>query len=184
MNSISKYYDKANTAQDKNIDCYDNCKHPAPGKALLRCNNGSFGPGLIVFPTPDIPIAVNQPIASVTIDTACLCNPEVLVDFAGILTGTIIDAAIIATLNFTLYKTCKGIAAPIPLTTFTFSYVNVISPFPDSRTLKFEYLSCDNMCVDCCTYTLELTSISNLGVGTISISINGNIFILAVESPK
>ncbi|WP_411678882.1 DUF4489 domain-containing protein [Clostridium thailandense] len=185
MNSISKCYkSKMNKTHDKNVDCNDTCEHPKPGKVLLRCNNAEFGPTNITFVAANTSVTINKPIASVTVDTARLCNPDVLIDFAGTLTIRIVSAAVIATFNFTLYKTCKGIAAPIPLTTFTFSAVNFLTTFPDSRSLKFEYSSCDDIYEDCCTYILELTSISSFTTGDINASISGKLCALVVESPK
>lgn len=183
MNSMSKYHkNEENKTHDENTACYDSCKHPAPGKSLLRCSNGGFSSTDITFVAANTPLTLNRPIASVSIDTTCLCRPSILIDFAGILTGTPITVTAVALFNFTLFKTCKGMRVRIPVATFSYSFLNVFT-LPDSRTLKFEYSSCDDLCEDCCTYTLELTSISNIAPGVVNFSITGKLCALAIENP-
>lgn len=159
---------------------------PKPGHAILRANNGSLGPLNLNFitggTTPVTNIPVNQPIANVTIDTSCLDCPILLVDFAGILTATTINTAGTFTYTFTLFKTCKG-GEQQPIRTFSFSQqINQLNN-PDSRTLKLEHTSCDDVCDDCCQYSFELTRVSASNITTnLTVTINGVISILAVES--
>lgn len=182
MNSIYHCYSEEET--ETHNTCKDPCRHPIPGHVLLRCNNGGFGPRNVNFETPRLPVTFNQPIASVTIDTTYLKCPRVLINFVGILTVTPVTNTAISTLNFTLFRMCKGDKIRQPVSTFTFSTV-VVTDSPDSRTLNFQYSSCGSECGDCCIYTLELTSISNgINTGVLTYSINGELCELAIEAGR
>jgi len=168
-------------------DCNQNCKekhevfscHPIPGDAILRTNAGNLGPSTIVLAVGTT-TPVNQPIANVAIDTTNLRDPNILVDFAGILTSSALAAAAL-TFNFTLFKTCSTTGVSLPVRTFSLSQLIALA-FPDSRTLKLEYSSCDDSCDQCCQYTLELTSITAAVAVTLTYSIVGTISVLAVGS--
>lgn len=169
----------------KSNNCYKDNNHPIPGPALLRTNKGSLG-SITINPEANDPITqpVEQAIASVTVDTACFRCPKILIDFAGILTATALDIFVDATYTFTLFKTCKGSAVRLPVETFTFSqhFFSLAGSDNDSRTLKFEFAPCDDSCEDCCTYTLELTRVTeNLGL-SFSLAITGVISALVVEN--
>lgn len=173
-----------------------------PGRAIFNCGEGSFGPVNFDFrsPTAARTQSVNAPIASVTIDTSCLSRPKLMIDFSGILTssvflgGIIQDDAlfrILETFDFTLYKTCKGSKVRHPVKNFSFSQSNTNSStdpaagptnFNDSRTLNFKYFSCEEQCEGCCTYTLELNSITDNALAFFSLSINGSLCAHAIES--
>lgn len=184
-------YDKAD--YNDNRDCKPCRNHPRPGGALLRAGNGSLGPQTVNFitttgVTPLTNIPVNQLIGSVTIDTACLNSPTLLVNFAGILTSTAtaLAGSTFFNYNFMLFKTCKG-GVRQPLRSFNFSQPMNVTAIPFSSTLKLEYTSCDDVCDYCCVYSLELVNISgsNLPVGVtipFTFSINGVLSVLAVES--
>lgn len=189
---------------DKNLEAfqYKECqpeKKPSiPGRTILKCSEGSFGPTNFNFSaaTSADPRTqnVNEVIASVTIDTSCLCCPRILIDFTGVLTSSVSASEfspdtdpfrILEEFDFTLYKTCRDSNVRLPVKTFTISQGNTNTsdtPFKDSRTLKFEYFSCEDQCGNCCTYTLELTSITDSAFAVFALSINGTLCAHAVES--
>jgi len=103
----------------------------------------------------------NQPIASVTVDLSCIENANILLDFTGVLNVTTTVAATCA-LTFTLFKTCRRQRIRQALTAYTFFVADGFGGVTTSHTLSFKYPMRNDHCQDCCTYTLELTSISNL----------------------
>ncbi|WP_312653892.1 DUF4489 domain-containing protein [Aminipila sp.] len=163
------------------IDC-NNCFNTLPEKLLLKCSNGNIVLNNLTLLGGNTIQNFNQPIANVSIDTACFCNPELLIDFTGILTVTPLDSTAVMTFTFTLFRICEGIRTPQAVSTFEFNYTNIFPPYPDSRTLIFEYSPCDDQCKECCTYILELTSIYYLFPVTTNISINGTLCALAVKA--
>lgn len=182
MNSLSQCNSNEQClAYDKHHHCDNNCIHPAPGKLILRCSNGSFATNINIVAPPFIQV-FNQPIASVSMDTTSLKCPSILIDFAGILTTIPTPGIISLTATFTLFKTCKESKIRQPVATYNFNVVNLFSPFPDSQTIKFEYSPCDDECEDCCTYTLEFTRVSSFFQSIGSISINGTLCVLTVDS--
>jgi hypothetical protein len=181
MSSITRY----EWEQNCNDKFTNHCHHPIPGDTILKVNDGILGLStVILIPGVITAIPVNQPIANVSIDTACLISPTIKVGFSGILTTTAI-AATSLTFNFTLFKTCNTTRVRMPVRSFSFSQLIALA-FSDSRSLKLEYETCDDNCEDCCQYTLELTSISSTIPGevavTLSYSIVGTISVLAVGS--
>lgn len=181
MNSLSNCNcDKKVPNHDQHDDCDNYCKHPLPGKALLRCNNGNFGTTNVSLLIPPFSQTFNQPIASVTIDTTCLYRKKILVDFAGILTSRLVVGLFTGTLIFTLFKTCKESRVRQSVITFTFNFLSLLSA-PEDRALNFEYSYCEDQCDDCCTYTLEMTNISSETPTSVELSINGTLCVLAVE---
>ena len=111
-------------------------------------------------------------------------TPKLLLDFTAILNIVPVDEITpsVATLFFTLFKLCKDSKVRTPLTTFAFNNIN-FSTSPNSQTLKFEYPPDDDICGDCCTYILELTSITSYEPTIIfDISINNALLsIIAVD---
>ena len=124
----------------------------------------------------------NLPIASVIIDTTCLCNPKLSIDFTGILTVTPLTGIALSTFTFSLFRICEGSSSPQAVDTFNLDYKNLFTALPVSDTLIFKYSPCDYQCKDCSGYILELTSVSNASLLTANISITATLFALAVES--
>lgn len=153
--------------------------HPEPGDALLRANNGSLNTSVTTLATLLNPV-VNQPVASVTIDTACLRSPSILVNFSGTLTSSAI-LAVNTTFNFTLYRVCKCSGFREQLSSFSVAQTLAAASIPTSTGLSFAYTQCNNDCEDCCTYILELTSVNALLATTITVNVSGVLSVLAVE---
>lgn len=180
MNSIPKYsLDQENSIyrQDKGCDC----QHPVGKKVIFESNYSNFGPLDVTFAEGTLNQTFNQPIASVTIDSTCLECKNILIDFTGILNVTTTTAAT-STLSFTLFKICDGMRARQPVTTFNFFVADLTGGLTASHTLVFKFPCENNECNDCCTYILELGSVSNLDFGTVSYSINGTFSALAIGS--
>jgi len=189
MNSLSEYHFNEKTHSNEQPDKCKNCfSGLISGKAILRCNKSNFGTTNILLPTPPFVQTLNQPVASVTIDTSCLRCPNILISFDGILDiSNLLNNFIQSTFTFTLFRDCKGHRIREAIATFNYNVIH-FSPFFDinskaSHTLCFQHSSCDDSCDDCCTYILELSRISDFNPVTETISINGKLCALAVESP-
>ncbi len=178
MNSNSKYpLHKENSDGRKDHDGI--CKHHKANRVVLESEYGNLGPLDVTF-TEGLTIqAINRPVASVTIDTTCFKCADVLVDFTGILNVTP-EVSATSILTFTLFKVCKGFRARQSAATFNFFVADIFSALTASHTLVFKFPFKNDDC-NCCTYVLELTSISNLDLGTVTYSINGTMSALAVE---
>lgn len=180
MNSNSKYpmHDKdMNCGKDKARDC----RHPVPKGVILETGFGNLGPLDITFAEGEQFQTLNRPIASVTIDTTCLKCADILIDFIGILNVTTTVAAT-STLTFTLFRICSGFSSPQPIATTNFSVVEATGGVTTSQTLSFRYPFKSDNCGECCTYVLDLTSIFNLDLGTLTYAISGTMSALAIDS--
>lgn len=182
MNSDSKYsLHEDDTGCSHGRDC--GFQHPAPKGLILETAYGSFGPIDVTFNADTQLQTFNRPIASVTIDTTCLNCADILIDFIGILNVTTTVAATSA-LTFTLFRVCSGFTAPQPLTTTNFFVVESTGGVTASQTLAFRYPFKNEECRGCCTYVLDLTSIFNLDIGTLTYAINGTMSAMAVNSSR
>ncbi|WP_461612793.1 DUF4489 domain-containing protein [Clostridium sp. Marseille-QA1073] len=147
----------------KQQDCCNTCHcipgHPLPTPALLACGTGTG----VAIPavTPDTPFNP-IPVASVTIDTTCLCSPVVKIDFTSIINyqalltlGTALP--ILTTpfiLTFQLSKTC-GNGTKIALGSFTFTIAILAVAVNITETFAFTHCEC-HACPACCVYTVDI----------------------------
>lgn len=136
-----------NPCPPKYIACQspDEDLHPAPCPAILQC--GTVGDPKIVASTP-VPVYV----ASVDIDTTCLCFPNLKIEFSTLLD---LDAtAAGGTMTIQLIRTCSNNPNnPIILKTYT-----ITSPV-ETGTLPFNFIYCSqNAPSRYCTYTVKVTS--------------------------
>jgi hypothetical protein len=118
---------------------------------------------------------VNDIIGTVSIDTTYMKKPKLLLDFTGIFNIFSATTFVTTSLALVLSKVCKCNKIRIPLTTFTVlfgSTQNVVN----SRTFKFEYSPCDDICDSCCTYILELATITSITQVQFNLTINNASF--------
>ncbi|WP_312650283.1 DUF4489 domain-containing protein [Aminipila sp.] len=185
MTNVFRYDcdEKISDCKNNDFNCIDK-KHPVPGNSILSTGNGSLGPRTIDFTGGVSTIDINQAIASTTIDTSCNKNLKWLINFNGILNITANNTDMFK-FKFTLTSICKNNKVSNTLAIFTFDFLYVLATNQDSRTLNFEYSHCDELCEDCCTYILELTSIQSTNASILNFDINsGLISILGVEYQK
>lgn len=180
MNSHSKYPLIKKTSSHKKREEQCNCKALVK-KMIYELNYGNLGPVNIIFTANISTQTLNQPIASITIDTSCLDCPDIIIDFNGILNVTPIISAN-STLTFTLYRVCSNVINRQEVATFSFNVADTFGGVTASHTVSFRSFTKKNECNDCCTYVLELTSIANIDLGPITYAINGTISALAIES--
>lgn len=108
----------------------------------------------------------NVTIASLNLDTTCLCDPRIKLEFA----SNIIAPAGIGTidLNFQVFKQCRNQFTPVPVGP-AWNYTLANGPF--NTTFSFFVCDSDSCDKDCCTYTVVVTVVDPPATGT-SISIN------------
>lgn len=138
--------------------------HPTPDQAsLFACGNGS---GVsIPIPTITNPTFTPIPVASVTLDTTCLCNPSVKIDFDSIINYqallTLGAAPILGgpfTVTFQLSKTCNS-GSKITLGTWDYAFGILALAVNVTNSFNFSYCEC-NACPGCCVYTVEIVRVS------------------------
>jgi len=159
------------------IDCCNTCHcvpgHPIPGPSILACGNGT-GLAIPAVPagTPFNPI----PVASVTIDTTCLCKPSVKIDFTSIINyqalltlgaGPLLTTPF--TVTFQLSKTCND-GSKIPLGSWTFTIALLAAAVNITETFAFTFCEC-HACPACCVYTVDIVqALRSTLAGTITVT--------------
>jgi hypothetical protein len=183
MTSQSGSVDNYSCGNSGNGNISSRRHHSDAGGTILKANTGFFGPTSIPITAPLLQTAVNQPIASVTIGTEDLNDPSALVQFLGTLTAAATTPAGL-TFNFTLFRNCRHDGFREQLRSFTVSLVipaAAVLGVADSRSLSFAYFQGETDCRgrDCCTYTLELTSVAATVTTTVNVTVNGTLSVLA-----
>lgn len=144
--------------------------------SILKC--GCPGSATILAPLTEGIAPTPIALSSVTVDTSCLCNAAIKLEFSS---NIIIPLAVTAaSFNFQVYKLCSNQLQRIAVgPQWTFSRLIAVGS-GDS----FSFQLCDDaICqADCCTYTVEVTPTSLLGVGTVLIT-NASLSALAVGEP-
>ncbi|WP_010235724.1 DUF4489 domain-containing protein [Clostridium arbusti] len=165
--------------------CYDNCQqscHSHPyhydGNCcnnFSRCNNGNLGPLAITLAAPTLSQMLNLTIANITTNICDSHFSSHAINFNGtlIIQSTVVPAN--ATLVFTLFKICSGNGFRQPISTFTSTSSLVTANVPQTQSLNFQASSCLSSCDSCCTYYLELTTVSANIATTLNFSISGMI---------
>ena len=145
-----------NSMSRNNDDC--NKKNSCP--TIIRCGC----PGSTTIPAATV-LGTTLPLTSLTLNTSRLKDPCVKLEFASNLVAVV---AFTGTLNFQVFKQCKGQSTPVPVgPAWQFSLVALLS----SQTFSFFVCDCDCSCFDeCCTYTVTATVASAVTVGTLSVN--------------
>lgn len=134
--------------------------HPLPTQAISACGCGSG----VAIPLSTLATTFNPiPVASVTIDTTCLCQPSVKIDFNAIInyqalitTGTLLSPF---TVTFQLSKTCNG-GSKIPLGSWDYSQSPLNLLVNTTHSFSFTHCEC-KACPGCCVYSVEIIRASS-----------------------
>ena len=126
-------------------------KHPKPEEILLVCGQGN---GSIAFREATI-LQPPVKIAHVTVDTSCLCKPEVLIEFSSIIN---LDFSVVdVRLEFELFRVC-GTGEALSLGIWTFERTNTTLRTAVDKV--FTFIFCENLlCTGCCEYFVTVTGI-------------------------
>lgn len=164
MNSMSKgcFNDNSGCQNRTNCECVS-CKRDTEPKCrlcptIIKCGCPSS------TTLPDLtPPGTNFILASVTVNTACLCNPVVKLEFTS---NFVAALAWTGTLNLQVFKTCKGGGTQLPVgPSWSFSLVALVS----SQTFTFFVCDVDSCFDECCTYTV-VANVPLATAGTLSIN--------------
>lgn len=107
-------------------------------------------------------------LAALTLDTSCLCNPIIKLEFAS---NVVIPISAAGAFSLRIFKQCRNQLAPIPVgPEWTFiSALIATDARAGSSTLSF-FICDDNLCSDeCCVYTVVATVTRAIILGNINI---------------
>lgn len=114
---------------------------------LLRCGT----PASTVLPGSVDGIMTTTNVASVTINTPCLCNPCIKLEFAS---NIIVPAGTLSVnITFQIFKLCNNQFQAMPVgPQWSFSRVAVVG----SDMFTFFVCDCNTCLNECCTYTVQV----------------------------
>jgi hypothetical protein len=154
MNSISKEY-------------YDPCKKERKEEekhcpTIVKCGC----PSSTTLPIAT-PVGTTFTLASLTLDTSCLCDPSIKLEFAS---NVVIPVAASGAVSIQIFKQCRGQVAPVPVgPAWTWSELVAVAK---ASTFSFFVCDSDSCFDDCCTYTAVATVTTVIAGGTISFNNN------------
>lgn len=143
-------------------ECKSCIQHSIPTQTILACGTGTGAN----IPIPSA-TGTFSPItlASVSIDTSCLKDPTVKIDFSSIINYTALitlgDLPVIGnpfTVTFQLNKTCDD-GSKIGLGNWYYSTAFLSAAVNTTNSFSFTHCEC-NTCPGCCVYTVEIVQAS------------------------
>lgn len=145
-------------------------KHLKPNRTMLKCGT----PGSVTLPLATI-AGTSFNVATVAVDTRGFRKPCIKFEFASNINTT----AAVLTLNFQIFKTCKGQLVPIPVgPIWVFSRLVAVT---ESDTFSFFVCDCDLCDEECCTYSAIATVAGVATVGVTSIT-NATLSAIVVDN--
>ena len=157
MNSNSRYY------HDDDCDC-DPCGKEKKEKkekkevcpTIIKCST----PGAVTVPAASAVGTTFSP-TSLTLNTACLCNPCTKIEF----TSNLVTTGFTGTLSFQVFKQCINQFTPVPVgPAFSYSEAAAVT---NASTFTFFICDCDSCFNDCCTYTVVVTVTAATGAASV-----------------
>ena len=157
MNSMSRgYYDPCKKEKKVEKEC----------PTIIKCGN----PSSTALPVVGIGLPTQElALASLTLDTSCLCDAKIKIDFT---TNLVIPIAalLLGPISIQIFKQCRNEFTRVPIgSAVTVGPLLVVG----SQTVSFftcDSDSCDN---DCCTYT-AVAMIPALAVALVGGSFNNS----------
>ena len=165
-------------------DCYPcNKLSHKENKTILKC--GTPGGAISIVPVTTLP-GTNFTLSTLTLNTSCLCDPCVKLEFASTLaysSPTTIDSTVV---SFQVFKLCHNQRNPIPVgpqMVFSVPFIPISPGIPPgfSGTSTFSFFVCDcDICThECCTYSVVATTATTDATVTIT---NARLSALATDS--
>lgn len=180
MNSMSREYSDPYRREKK--DDYDNYRKEKEEKEEKKC------PAIIKCGCPSslvIPEGTKGQttftLASLTLDTSCLCDPDFILQFASNTIATEFKGA----LSIRVFKQCRCQVIPIPIGSTWILQLGTrgrardgeevpvpvtVTKVTDARTFSFFICDSDSCDKDCCTYTVVATVFGDDTLGTLAIN--------------
>ena len=166
MNSMSKgYYNDSRKERKCERDHEEEreCKREREEKecpTIVKCGCSTS------TPINKADVDTNFIVASLSLDTSCICDPSIKLEFASNIVVSNNNGGHKVSLNFRVFKECRHQKNPIPVG----GVWNFLTDEEDIST-TFSFFVCDSdSCEDeCCTYTVVATVVDKLD--------NGNLFV-------
>lgn len=161
MDSISRgYHDHDLFERSHEIDNY---KREDTCPTIIKCSC----PTSTILPIGAL-VGTTFTLASLTLDTSCLCDPIVKLEFAS---NIVTPIAAIGAFSVRVFKQCRGQITPVSIgSEWLFSVGEIEIGVEGASTLSF-FICDNNLCSDdCCTYTVVATVTTIIALGTININ--------------
>ncbi|RII34250.1 DUF4489 domain-containing protein [Clostridium chromiireducens] len=158
---------------DHDDDCYPcNKLCHKENRTILKCGT----PGSAISITPDTLAGTTFNVSTLTLNTSCLCDPCVKLEFASNLAYSSLSTIESTVVNFQLFKLCDNQRNPIPVgpqLVFSVPFTTLIDPpispgFSGNSTFSFFVCDCDTCHHECCTYSLVATTATSDAFVTIT----------------
>ena len=160
MNSMSKrYYD--NDERDRRREEEESCP------TIIKCSGPSSTPIPAITISEGISGDVELPLAALTLDTSCICDPTIKLDFS---TNYVVPIGVnlLGSITLRVYKQCKGQSNRIPVGT-AWELSGGLAGIEALEASIVSFSTCDSdVCGDgCCTYTVVATvnAIASVALG-------------------
>lgn len=165
MNSNSKPY-----YHDNCDPCRRRAENPQP-TTIVKCGTS----GAATIPDATV-VGTTLTPSSLALNTSCLCNPCIKLEFA----SNIVATAFTGTISFQVFKQCNNQFTPVPVGP-SFTYERLVA-ITESNTFTFFICDCDSCNNDCCTYTVVAT-VTGITAGVLAIN-NATLSAIAASQPK
>lgn len=153
--AMTERFDRRCDRFDRRQDFCRFPKHPEPKKVILECGCHSQD---ATFDDDDDDQKFT--LASVVIDTTCLCRPQVKIEFSSLVqfgadseNGD--EQEVEVDLLFKLVKICNGHDEVLQTWRYRFEIEHDVNdPFDVEISEPFSVTFCDRACPECCTYKM------------------------------
>lgn len=141
----------------------NNCTHcPTPYPSIVKCGN----PTSVTIPQATT-LAAPLVVTTVSLDTSCLNNPKIKLQFNSNIIFTSGGAKSGVQMNLQLYRIC-GNNQKIPVGgAWTYAHFATDKDEVNASTFNFDICECEESCSQgCCLYQLEIISATMLSPGS------------------
>lgn len=147
MNSMSRrYYDPCKK---------DNYREEEKCPTIIKCGC----PSSVQLPVVDVTVlsSANVTLASLTVDTECICDPVIKLDFTSVFTTIV--GVVIGAVSIQIFKQCKGQVNPVPVGPSWPVTNGLLAVGIATGNIFTSFFVCDSdTCTEgCCTYTAVAT---------------------------
>ncbi len=140
-------------------------------QTIIRCGT----PATATIPAGAATPVRTFPVGSVTVNTSCLCDPCIKLEYASNLVAT----GFTGTVSFQVYRLCGSQATPVAIGPAWIFSIPAATPITATTTFSFFVCDCDSCFRDCCTYSVVATP-TTATVGTLNIN-NATLGVIAAS---
>lgn len=160
MNSWSKNNYEPCKKEDRYEERYEPCKKEEKKcETFVKCGF----PGTTTIPAATV-VGTPFTLTSFSLDTSCICDPRIKLDFA----SNLITTAFTGAISIQVFKQCRNQLTPTPVgPSWTYSQEAAVT-----AAETFSFFICDqDICGDgdCCTYTVVAT-VTVVTAGTLALN--------------